>query len=51
MKKLLLGSVLAAVSFTSAATIVEMNTSQGVIEINLFDQQTPKTVANFLSYV
>ena len=28
-----------------------MNTSQGVIEINLFDQQTPKTVANFLSYV
>ena len=51
MKKLLLGSVLAAASFTSAATIVEMNTSQGVIEINLFDQQTPKTVANFLSYV
>ncbi|WP_024607511.1 peptidylprolyl isomerase [Pseudoalteromonas sp. TAB23] len=51
MKKLLLGSVLAAASFTSTATIVEMNTSQGVIEINLFDQQTPKTVANFLSYV
>ena len=51
MKKLLLGSAFAAASFTSAATIVEMNTSQGVIEINLFDQQTPKTVANFLSYV
>ena len=51
MKKLLLGSVLAAASFTSTATIIEMNTSQGVIEINLFDQQTPKTVANFLSYV
>jgi cyclophilin family peptidyl-prolyl cis-trans isomerase len=51
MKKILLGSVLAAASFTSAATIVEMNTSQGTIEINLFDQQTPKTVANFLSYV
>ncbi|KDC55560.1 peptidylprolyl isomerase [Pseudoalteromonas sp. S3431] len=51
MKKLLLGSVLAAASFTSTATIVEMNTSQGVIEINLFDQQTPKTVENFLSYV
>lgn len=51
MKKLLLGSALAAASFTSTATIVEMNTSQGVIEINLFDQQTPKTVANFLSYV
>ncbi|MBH0029920.1 peptidylprolyl isomerase [Pseudoalteromonas sp. SWYJZ98] len=51
MKKLLLGSALAAASFTSTATVVEMNTSQGVIEINLFDQQTPKTVANFLSYV
>lgn len=51
MKKLLLGSVLTAASFTSTATIVEMNTSQGVIEINLFDQQTPKTVENFLSYV
>ncbi|WP_165740445.1 peptidylprolyl isomerase [Pseudoalteromonas sp. Z1A6] len=51
MKKLLLGSALAAASFTSTATIIEMNTSQGVIEINLFDQQTPKTVANFLSYV
>lgn len=51
MKKLLLGSALAAASFTSTATIVEMNKSQGVIEINLFDQQTPKTVANFLSYV
>ncbi|WP_410913861.1 peptidylprolyl isomerase, partial [Pseudomonas sp. SIMBA_068] len=28
-----------------------MQTSQGTIEINLFDQQTPKTVENFLSYV
>ncbi|MBQ4857657.1 peptidylprolyl isomerase [Pseudoalteromonas sp. MMG007] len=51
MKKLLLGSALAFASFTSTATIVEMNTSQGTIEINLFDQQTPKTVENFLSYV
>ncbi len=51
MKKLLLGSGLALASFASTATIVEMNTSQGTIEINLFDQQTPKTVENFLSYV
>lgn len=51
MKKMLLGVLLTAVSFTSAATIVEMQTSQGVIEINLFDQQTPQTVKNFLSYI
>ena len=51
MKKLILASILTAASFSSAATIVEMQTSQGTIEINLFDQQTPKTVANFLSYV
>ena len=51
MKKLILASILTAASFSSAATIVEMQTSQGTIEINLFDQQTPKTVENFLSYV
>ncbi|KPH91382.1 peptidylprolyl isomerase [Pseudoalteromonas sp. SIMBA_153] len=51
MKKLILASILTAASFSSVATIVEMQTSQGTIEINLFDQQTPKTVENFLSYV
>jgi len=51
MKKRLLCSLLASLSFASHATIVEMQTSQGTIEINLFDQQTPKTVENFLSYV
>lgn len=51
MKKLILASILTAASFSSAATIIEMQTSQGTIEINLFDQQTPKTVENFLSYV
>ncbi|MGO2348421.1 peptidylprolyl isomerase [Pseudoalteromonas nigrifaciens] len=51
MKKLLLASLLSAVSFASSATIVEIKTSQGIIKVNLFDQQTPKTVANFLSYV
>lgn len=51
MKKILLGSLLATASFTSTATLVEMKTSQGVIEINLFDKQTPKTVSNFLSYI
>ena len=42
MKKLILASILTAASFSSVATIVEMQTSQGTIEINLFDQQTPK---------
>ena len=51
MKKLLLGSLLATATFASNATVVEMQTSQGTIKIDLFDQQTPKTVANFLSYV
>ena len=51
MKKCLIGSLLAFSCFTSQATIVEMQTSHGVIEINLFDQQAPNTVANFLSYI
>ncbi|MBU2871775.1 peptidylprolyl isomerase [Colwellia sp. E2M01] len=33
------------------ATIVEFQTSQGNFQVNLFDQTTPKTVENFLSYV
>lgn len=51
MKKCLIGSLLAFSCFTSQATIVEMQTSHGVIELNLFDQQAPNTVANFLSYI
>ncbi|WP_077338060.1 peptidylprolyl isomerase [Pseudocolwellia agarivorans] len=37
--------------FTSYATIVEFQTSQGNIQVNLFDEDTPKTVENFLAYV
>lgn len=33
------------------ATTVELQTSEGNIHINLFDEDTPQTVANFLSYV
>lgn len=40
-----------AFSQTSLATIVEFQTSQGNIQVNLFDETTPKTVENFLSYV
>lgn len=40
-----------ALSNNAAATIVLVETNMGDFEINLFDQTTPKNVANFLSYV
>lgn len=43
--------LLMASSFWSHATVVEVQTSLGNIQINLFDETTPKTVENFLSYV
>lgn len=51
MKKQLIAGLIAATSFASHASIVEVQTSQGTIKIDLFDQHTPKTVANFLSYI
>ena len=43
----------AALAYTSMtqATIVEVTTNVGKFEINLYDQSTPVTVQNFLSYV
>lgn len=38
-------------SFTASATVVEVQTSLGSFEVNLFDNATPKTVENFLAYV
>lgn len=35
----------------SNATIVEFQTSEGNFQVNLFDQGTPATVANFLQYI
>lgn len=35
----------------AGATIVEFHTSQGNFKVNLHDQTTPATVANFLKYV
>ncbi|WP_290612046.1 peptidylprolyl isomerase [Arsukibacterium sp. UBA3155] len=35
----------------AAATIVQVKTSLGDFEVNLFDQTTPVTVQNFLAYV
>ena len=44
-----LGSMALAVD--SYATTVQFQTSHGNFEVILFDEQTPKTVANFLQYV
>ncbi len=38
-------------SFASQATIVQFETSFGNFEVNLYDETTPETVANFLEYV
>ncbi|WP_158972401.1 peptidylprolyl isomerase [Paraglaciecola sp. L3A3] len=43
--------ILMASAFFSQATVVEVRTSLGNIQINLFDETTPKTVENFLLYV
>jgi cyclophilin family peptidyl-prolyl cis-trans isomerase len=52
-KKILAITAVTIASFTSLsnATIVQIQTSYGNIEVNLFDTSTPKTVANFLSYI
>lgn len=38
-------------SFNVQSTVVEIRTSLGIIEVNLFDNTTPETVSNFLTYV
>lgn len=44
-------SIFTSFSNTANATIIQIQTSKGEIEINLFDKTTPKTVENFLSYI
>ncbi len=39
------------ISGLAHATIVEFQTNQGNFRVNLFDEDTPATVANFLEYV
>ena len=52
MKKLLLLASLLFLNVAFAANpVVVMETSQGVIEIELFADKAPNTVANFLKYV
>lgn len=43
--------IILSLTTVSKATIVEFQTSQGAIQVNLFDQTTPNTVANFLNYI
>ncbi|NVJ50018.1 MAG: peptidylprolyl isomerase [Gammaproteobacteria bacterium] len=50
MKKLI-AALLLPLSVTAQATVVEVQTNKGTIEINLYDETTPETVANFLAYV
>jgi peptidyl-prolyl cis-trans isomerase A (cyclophilin A) len=50
-KALLLGVMLSSTSYFSQATVVEIRTSLGTVQVNLFDNTTPQTVANFLDYV
>lgn len=47
----ILSLIMATSSLSISATTVELQTSEGNIHVNLFDEDTPQTVANFLSYV
>jgi len=55
INKYLLGAVLSLTtvlaSSSTMATIVQFETNHGSFEVNLYDQGTPNTVANFLEYV
>ena len=53
MKRLLAGLCLLACTAVAhaASTFVEMRTNQGTIELELFADKAPKSVANFLEYV
>lgn len=47
----LLCASLLSISQMAQATVVQFSTSLGPVEVNLFDETTPETVANFLAYV
>ncbi len=47
----ILFSLALSLPLVAQASVVEVRTDLGNFQINLFDETTPKTVANFLSYV
>ena len=51
IKPILALSTAALFSLQAAATVVEIRTNMGNISVNLFDEDTPETVENFLEYV
>lgn len=51
IKHLLAAAALTTLTSMANATIVQIQTNFGDIEVNLFDETTPKTVENFLSYI
>ncbi|MGX5174363.1 peptidylprolyl isomerase [Aliikangiella sp. IMCC44653] len=51
IKTALLASTLSLISFQATATIVQFETPLGNFEVNLYDQETPIAVNNFLEYV
>lgn len=42
---------LASISQAFAATHITMTTSMGAVELNLYEDKAPKTVANFIKYI
>lgn len=51
IKTLLALGIAALINLPASATVVEIRTNMGNISVNLFDENTPETVANFLEYV
>lgn len=49
--KALAAGLILTLSMPATATVVLVKTSLGNFEVNLFDQKTPLTVTNFLTYV
>ena len=51
IKRAVIVCLCAMIPQLSNATIVEFRTAEGTFQVNLYDNATPETVANFLNYV